>query len=67
MKKLKLFYFIIAVSLFTSCDSDGDITGSDPGDIVVDFTFTNDGNLFTFTNLSQNATSYRWDFGDLYF
>lgn len=67
MKKLKLFYFIIAVSLFISCDSDGDITGSDPGDIVVDFTFTNDGNLFTFTNLSQNATSYRWDFGDLYF
>ena len=32
--------------------------------IVADFSFETDGNNVKFANLSQNATSYLWDFGD---
>ncbi len=68
MKKLKFLYYIIAVSLFASCGSDDDTNMDiDPGNIIVDFSFTSDGSLFNFTNLSENATSYMWDFGDLSF
>lgn len=65
MKKLKLLYCLLAVSLLVGCDSD-DSSGSESS-ITADFSFTSDGSTFTFTNLSQGATSYRWDFGDLYF
>jgi len=65
MKKLRVLYYFVAVSLLAGCGSD-DSTSSDSG-IVADFSFTNEGSLFTFTNLSQGATSYRWDFGDLSF
>ena len=66
MKKLKFFYYLIAVSLLAGCGSD---SANDPGadGLTADFSFTSDGSTFTFTNLSQGATSYRWDFGDLYF
>lgn len=65
MKKLIFFYCLIAVAVLISCDSDDVETNT--GDIVADFSFTNDGNLFVFTNLSKGATSYRWDLGDLSF
>tara|TARA_R110002049_G_scaffold993_2_gene7077 strand:+ start:10921 stop:11826 length:906 start_codon:yes stop_codon:yes gene_type:complete len=66
MKKIKFFYYIIAVSLLMGCGSDDTETNSDGG-IVADFSFTNDDNLFVFTNLSQGATTYRWDLGNLSF
>ncbi|WP_228238238.1 PKD domain-containing protein [Allomuricauda sp. M10] len=65
MKKFKLLYCLLVVSLLAGCDSD-DSTSSESS-IVADFSFTSDGSTFTFTNLSQGATTYRWDFGDLYF
>lgn len=66
MKKIKFFYFIIIVSLFISCESSENEVDS-TGDIVADFSFTSDGNLFKFTNLSQGAAIYRWDLGNLSF
>jgi PKD repeat protein len=69
MKKLRFLYYFIAVSLLASCGTDDNEAGSNGG-IVADFSFTvdeNDASLFTFTNLSKGATSYRWDFGDLNF
>ncbi|WP_157757682.1 PKD domain-containing protein [Pseudalgibacter alginicilyticus] len=66
MKKLTFLCYLIAVSLFLNCGSDDESLNSNGG-IVVDFSFTNDGNLFEFTNLSEGATSYRWDLGDLSF
>ncbi len=69
MKNLKFFYYLIAVSLLGGCGTD-DIEGDSNGGIIADFSFTvdeNDASLFTFTNLSQGANSYRWDFGDLNF
>tara|TARA_R110002033_G_scaffold160593_1_gene196982 strand:+ start:17832 stop:18746 length:915 start_codon:yes stop_codon:yes gene_type:complete len=69
MKKLRFLYYFIAVSLLAGCGTDN--TGVDSnGGIIADFSFTvdeNDASLFTFTNLSKGATSYRWDFGDLNF
>tara|TARA_R110002049_G_scaffold264688_1_gene440826 strand:- start:43054 stop:43950 length:897 start_codon:yes stop_codon:yes gene_type:complete len=65
MKKIKFFFCIIAVTLLAGCGSDD--TSESENDIVADFSFTSDGSTFTFTNLSQGATTYRWDFGDLYF
>lgn len=65
MKKLKFFYYLIAVLLFVGCESDDNEDSS--GNIIADFSFTSDGSTFTFTNLSEGATSYKWDFGDLYF
>ena len=66
MKKLKYFYYIIAVLLFVGCESD-DSDENSSGGIIADFSFTNDGSTFAFINLSEGATSYKWDFGDLYF
>ncbi|PWB27619.1 PKD domain-containing protein [Flavobacterium sp. HTF] len=69
MKKIKLTKYItmlLTLLLLTACSSDG--SSSDSGTKpVADFSFTNDGSTFTFTNLSTNATKYRWDFGDLNF
>ncbi|WP_445730926.1 PKD domain-containing protein [Mariniflexile sp.] len=65
MKKLKFFYCLIAVTLLAGCGTDG-VSESDNG-IVADFSFTNDESTFAFTNLSKGATTYKWDFGDLYF
>ena len=66
MKKLRFLYCFIAVSLLAGCEADNTEKVSDGG-IIADFSFTNDGNIFTFTNLSQGSTNYRWDFGDLSF
>ncbi|MEN8124975.1 MAG: PKD domain-containing protein [Bacteroidota bacterium] len=65
MKKTKFFYYLISIVLLIGCSEDDTYDeGIKP---TADFSFTNDGSTFTFTNLSENATSYRWDFGDLYF
>lgn len=66
MKKLNFFYYLIAVSLFLSCESSDEEVDS-AGNIVPDFSFTNEENLFEFKNLSVGATTYRWDLGDLSF
>ncbi len=69
MKKLKLINYLttlVAMLLLGGCSKDD--APSDSGSIpTADFSFTNDDNLFVFTNLSQGATTYRWDFGDLGF
>ncbi|MAS71537.1 MULTISPECIES: PKD domain-containing protein [unclassified Leeuwenhoekiella] len=65
MKKIVNCLMFLSLVLTYSCASDDDTaTGDMP---VADFSFTNDGSTFTFTNLSENATAYRWDFGDLKF
>jgi PKD repeat protein len=66
MKKIKLFCSLIIFSLIISCGSDNNEVDTDGG-IIADFSFTNNENLFEFTNLSEGATSYRWDLGDLSF
>lgn len=65
MKKLIFFYCLMSFAFLVSCGSDD--VGTNSGDIVADFSFTSDGNLFVFTNLSKGATVYRWDLGDLNF
>ena len=66
MKKLNFLYYLLTISLLAGCGSD-DIEATSDGGIVADFSFTGDESLFVFTNLSQGATTYRWDFGDLIF
>jgi hypothetical protein len=69
MKNIQLTKYVtllIAMLLLTACTSD--ISTSDSATKpVADFSFTNNGSTFTFTNLSTNGSTYRWDFGDLYF
>ncbi|MEO8253937.1 MAG: hypothetical protein ABI554_06060 [Flavobacterium sp.] len=69
MKKIKLLNYLTALLVMLilggcSKDDTQSNTGSMP---TADFSFTNDDNLFSFTNLSDGATTYRWDFGDLGF
>ena len=68
MYKLKLLKYVTllgAMLLFSGCSKDEESdSASKP---IADFSFTNDGSTFTFTNLSTNGTSYKWDFGDLYY
>jgi PKD repeat protein len=58
---------ILSLVIFNSCkkdDDDDDTTTTSP---VASFQFAVDADNFlkvTFTNFSQNATSYSWDFGD---
>ncbi len=66
MKKFKFLYYILAVSFLMGCGSDDDATALEDT-LLADFSFTNDGSVFTFTNLSEGATTYQWDFGDLNF
>ncbi|RUT70156.1 PKD domain-containing protein [Flavobacterium cupreum] len=69
MKKIKLTQYITmlaALLLLAACSSDNASSDS-ASKPVADFSFTNDGSTFTFTNLSTNGTKYRWDFGDLYY
>ena len=65
---LKLFSvsLLMTAVLFTSCnkDDDDDEPAANP---VASFQYVIDQNDFltvNFTNFSQNATSYEWDFGD---
>lgn len=69
MKKIKLTKYLAmlaALLLLAACSSDSAASDS-ATQPVADFSFTNDGSTFTFTNLSKNGTKYRWDFGDLYY
>lgn len=66
MKKFKFLYFFITITL-VSCSSNETENEPDSGNIIADFSFTSEGPIFQFTNLSKNATQYRWDFGDLSF
>ncbi len=66
MKNIKFLSFAFIMALLIGCSDDEDsIESTDLP--VADFSFTSDGSTFTFTNLSTNATTYRWDFGDLNF
>ncbi|MGY5846143.1 PKD domain-containing protein [Salegentibacter sp. HM20] len=65
MKTLIKCLILLSFISYYSCASDDD--GATELMPVADFSFSNDGSTFSFTNLSQNATSYRWDFGDLKF
>jgi len=65
LSKSKLTFFALVLLTVFSCKSDDDISSSD--DLVASFQFAiNDSNPFevTFSNFSDNATSYSWDFGD---
>ena len=56
-----LFYSLLLFILI-SCNND---TMEEILPVVVDFTFSiEDNQIVTFTNKSENATSYEWDFGD---
>lgn len=69
MKKLKLINYLtalVAMLLLGGCSKDDNPSDSGPMP-TADFSFTNDGSTFTFTNLSKDGTTYRWDFGDLSF
>ena len=69
MKKIQITKYVtmlMALLLLTACSSDSASSDSATKP-VADFSFTNDGSTFTFTNLSTNGTKYRWDFGDLYY
>ncbi|MEP6929188.1 MAG: PKD domain-containing protein [Flavobacterium sp.] len=60
----KHLIILMAFLLLSACS--GDSASSDSATKpVADFSFTNDGSVFTFTNLSEKGTKYRWDFGDL--
>jgi len=58
----------MAFFLLIGCSNDDDpgtVTGGK--ELEADFTFTNDGSTFEFTNQSGSGNTYRWDFGDLGF
>lgn len=52
------------LSSSTGCDSIVRTTTTLIPAPVASFTFTNNGQTVTFTNTSQNAVNYTWDFGD---
>lgn len=60
-----LFMGLSAVLVFTSCKKDDE--DPEPEGIVASFQYEVSATNFaevTFTNFSQNASSYEWDFGD---
>ena len=72
MKKNAMTFFlrglailpILALLVVTSCKDDDDVVNPDP---IASFQYAVDAQNFlsvTFSNFSQNATSYTWDFGD---
>src|SRR5688572_754439 len=59
----KVFFFLFVSIFMTACDGEEDVTPT----TTADFTFAADATTpgkFNFTNTSENATSYLWDFGD---
>ncbi|MBT8230685.1 MAG: PKD domain-containing protein [Bacteroidia bacterium] len=67
--KFNLLWMILplfAVTLFTACGDDEEPTGGTENPVAsFQFAVNPDNPLeVTFTNFSQNATSYAWDFGD---
>src|SRR5690606_16952147 len=66
MKKTMFLGYFTMLLLVLGCSDDDSSTASGNGP-TADFSFSNDESTFSFTNLSKNATSYQWDFGDLNF
>src|SRR5690606_3199243 len=68
MKTAKLLANLsIAAVLLMGCSNDDPNDTSTGTELKADFSFTDDGSTFTFTNLSESGKNYRWDFGDLGF
>jgi hypothetical protein len=65
-KKTSIFSLVIlSLLLITSCeDNDNESSISETLEARFTRTMDMDGRTFTFINISENATSYSWDFGD---
>lgn len=68
IKQTLIFFSLLSIMIIGACDDDD---GDDPAPVVKDpiasFQFAiseTDFSEVTFTNYSQNATSYTWNFGD---
>lgn len=66
MKKIKITMYTLFLVVAFGCSKD-ETTSESALAPVADFSFSSDGSTFMFTNLSTNASEYRWDFGDLNF
>ena len=67
LRSIRIFAAILSVAFLVSCGDDEDGGGNPTDDPIASFQFEVDGtNIFqvTFTNFSENATTYSWDFGD---
>ena len=72
MKKLKMFLSLLLVviiaTVFNACKKDSTTPTPTQLSPIANFTFVQNSqtapSLITFTNTSQNATSYSWNFGD---
>jgi PKD repeat protein len=68
MKKIEvLLKSLIVIILLIGCSDDDTEAVTGGNELEADFTFTNDGSTFQFTNQSGSGYTYRWDFGDLGF
>ncbi|MGY8910030.1 MAG: PKD domain-containing protein [Flavobacteriales bacterium] len=64
IKKISIFSLVIfSLMLTISCEGDNDLEIKDQT-LVARFTRTMNAKTITFINISENATSYVWDFGD---
>lgn len=68
IKKINILpLVVVALLVITSCEDNIDGV-TNPGEIGSEvnarFTKTKEGKTITFINISENATSYEWDFGD---
>jgi hypothetical protein len=66
IKKISTISLVfVSFLLINSCEeSDSNSATSGLEDVVARFTRVQDGKTITFINISENATSYLWDFGD---
>jgi hypothetical protein len=66
IKKISIFSAVVlSLFMFTSCEDDNNSdTEVESKQALARFTRTQDGKTITFINISENATSYAWDFGD---
>ncbi|WP_170063238.1 PKD domain-containing protein [Polaribacter porphyrae] len=55
---------LLSILLINSCEDNGDNNSSALGAVEARFTRVQEGKTITFINISENATSYLWDFGD---
>lgn len=61
MSSMVLFVVLGSMMVVTSCSEDDPVVLEDP---IAQFSFVAAGSTITFTNVSEHATSYSWDFGD---
>lgn len=64
LKNVRFIMALLAVSLMVSCGDDDEETTPEEPDPVAAFSFVATELEVVFTNNSQNATTYEWDFGD---